>query len=100
MEVQENGAHTPQGVTLPRRVTVAELLSSRYDSHINNTESRPDVWGERVSGVDKIRTEDGHELLLQSDGQQSPPRAGWVILLTSGSDQDGFSWTLYGMPPK
>ena len=40
---------------------------------------------------------DGSTITLLSDGQQSPPKAGWVVLLYEGSEQDGYRWTLYGI---
>ena len=76
-----------------RRVTVAEVVSSRYPSN-----SRPAKWDERVSGIDTVRTTEGKILKLLSDGQQSPPLPGWCVLLRSGDDVQGFEWTLYGIP--
>lgn len=76
-----------------KRVTVSEIVSSRYPSN-----TRPEKWDERRSGVDTIRTSDGQILKLLSDGQQSPPLPGWSILLRGGDDVRGFEWTLYGIP--
>ena len=81
--------------SLPTRVTVKEILASRYDSRGHE---RPADWGERVAGADSVRTSDGQVVRLASDGQQSPPQPGWVIMLTDGNAADGYAWTLYGMP--
>lgn len=78
---------------LPERVTVTAIVSSRYRGHV-----RPQSWDDRKAGVDTIQTSDGRTLKLQSDGQQSPPQVGWVILLSGGDDISGYLWTLYAMP--
>ena len=80
-------------VTLPRRVTVSELLSSRYVDGV-----RPQSWDERKDGFDSIRTTDGELITLYSSGQQTPPPAGWVLLLREDAVENSFTWTLYGMP--
>lgn len=77
---------------LPARVRVSKIVSSRY-----NDNTRPLVWDERKSGQDVIETQDGLKIALQSDGGQSPPKAGWTILLRSGDANQGYDWTLYGM---
>ena len=77
---------------LPARVVVAETVSGRYDSG-----SRPENWDDRVSGTDVIRTSDGVTVTLQSDGMQSTPDSGWVLMLTDGDNEKGFHWTLYGL---
>lgn len=79
---------------LRKRVTVKKVLSSRYA-----TSSRPSSWDERKDGIDCIRTTSGEEIKLLSNGQQSTPKEGWVILLQDGSEEKGFTWTLYGIPP-
>lgn len=88
--------------SLPKKVQVKELISSRYDDLYEEgvlpQGARPQVWDNRVAGTDVIRIEAGEELLLKSSGQQSPPQAGWTLMLTGG-DTDGYTWTLYGMPP-
>lgn len=86
-----HGATEPE--RLPVKVTVVKLVKSRYPNA-----RRPVTWDERRAGVDVVETDQGGELLLQSDGQQSPPREGWVIVLTGGNATEGFRWTLYGMP--
>lgn len=79
----------------PRRVTVGRVIASRYSDE--QAAERPFVWDERRDGVDTIETTDGEVLELWSEGMQSPPKPGWVILLR---DQvaDGCSWTLYALP--
>lgn len=77
----------------PRKVVVASIVKSRYPQN-----RRPDSWDKRVAGADVVRTSDGSELILQSDGGQAPPQIGWVIMLTSGNHERGYEWTLYGLP--
>lgn len=77
---------------LPVRVTVDALLSSRYPDGL-----RPDSWDDRVAGNDLIKA-GGKTIKLRSDGGQSPPQPGWVILLTEGDGSSGYLWTLYGIP--
>jgi hypothetical protein len=79
--------------SLPRQVSVAEVIRSRYPY-----EDRPLSWDERIEGIDVIRTSDDEVIRLFSDGMQSPPKKGWVVVLTGGSDESGYSWTLYGIP--
>jgi len=76
---------------------VAELVSSRYGVSDAPTSARPMSWDDRVAGFDVIRTTDGHTLKLASDGQQSPPDKGWIILLSAGDLEQGYRWTLYGL---
>ena len=78
---------------LPLKVTVSKLVSSRYPNA-----RRPVAWDERRAGVDVVETDGCRQVKLLSDGQQSPPREGWVIVLTDGDQTDGYRWTLYGMP--
>jgi hypothetical protein len=83
----------------PHRVTVEALLSSRYGKE----GGRPLSWDARMEGVDRVRTSEGDEVLLISDGQQSAPQPGWTILLTQGVSVEGsegecaYTWTLYGL---
>jgi len=79
---------------LPCRVQVSSIESSRYPP----THERPSSWDRRVDGIDVVRTTEGQVLPLQSDGQQSPPKDGWIILITAGDEQSGYIWTLYGIP--
>ncbi len=78
---------------LLKKVTVAEIVSSRYVSG-----QRPDQWERRAPGSDVVRLSDGSVLNLLSDGGQSPPQPGWTIMLTGGDSAQGFRWTLYGIP--
>lgn len=87
--------------TLPRKVLVKALVSSRYDdlysSHKLVCGGRPESWDDRVAGTDIIKTEEGEQIILQSNGQQSPPIPGHVLMLQDGDSARGFSWTLYGL---
>ncbi len=86
---------------LPQRIKVQALLQSRYSVEQCNDFSglnRPANWDNRVSGQDQILTTEGHEILLRSNGAQSTPKVGWVLLLTSGNPAEGYDWTLYGIP--
>lgn len=78
---------------LPTRVSVAEIVSSRYPNH-----QRPLSWDKRVEGIDVIRTDDGRLLRLLSDGGQSPPAKGWGLVISEGDAEHGYRWTLYSMP--
>jgi len=78
---------------LPVRLTVGEIVSSRYPDN-----KRPESWEARRAGLDVVRTEDGRTLRLASDGGQSPPQPGWVIMVTEGDLDAGYRWTLYGLP--
>lgn len=81
----------------PARVEVTELLSSRYDTAENPKRLRPQEWEERLAGVDVVRVSGGHTVRLQSSAMQSPPKPGWVLMLTDGNEADGYAWTLYGL---
>lgn len=96
---------TPTMITkLPARIQVGELLSSRYgtDPHpsdfLDDGLPRPLSWDARVRGVDVIKTVDGATLRLSSSAMQTPPQPGWVLVLTHGSADAGYHWTLYGLP--
>ncbi len=80
--------------TLPRRIRVQEVLDARYPDR-----QRPLSWDLRKNGIDRIRTAEGESLNLLSDGGQSVPKPGWVLLLTDGDAAIGYRWTLYGLPP-
>ncbi len=85
---------------LPRKITVKKLINSRYKDGI-----RPISWDNRFSGIDKVITDDGEELTLLSDGGQSTPAPGWILMLTKndslqakdGTNLEGLAWTLYGI---
>lgn len=78
---------------LPARIAVAELVDSRYVDG-----KRPEQWEKRLEGIDLIKSEEGAVLKLWSDGGQSPPQAGWGIVLVSGDATRGYNWTLYSLP--
>ena len=80
-------------VSLPKRVIVSRVLESRYPEH-----RRPESWDERRAGTDVVLSSEQEQLKLWSDGGQSPPKAGWTIVLTDGSPAQGFKWTLYSVP--
>lgn len=83
---------------LPRRIRVAEVFFARYQPG-----TRPVIWDERVSGVEKVRTESGESVTLFSSGMQSTPAPGWELFLTRRypgyvrGDEAAFEWTLYGV---
>lgn len=79
---------------LPRRVTVAQVLQSRYAPG-----RRPGSWDARREGIERIRTTSGEELELFSTGGQSSPAPGWELLLTEPRDT-AVEWTLYGLKPE
>lgn len=90
-------------MSLPRRIRVSEVLSSRYQPG-----ARPVSWDERTIGLEQVKTEVGESLNLYSNGGQSSPDIGWELLLTEElqlaapepSLQKAYSWTLYGIKPK
>ena len=79
------------------KLLVSELVSSRYDGV--TASRRPNSWDERCAGFDEVRVSDGRIIRLASSAMQSPPKPGWVIVLTGGTGTDGYSWTLYGITP-
>ena len=109
---------------LPVKVTVARIISHRYEENesgavtakpstgaadpseyyssesylSDNKHLRPSSWDHRTAGADIIETTTGATIPLVSDGMQSPPAVGWVIMLMSGDSESGYRWTLYGMP--
>ena len=90
-----------EALQAPAKITVKTLDSSRYapsSSVEGQSAERPSLWDSRKSGIDVVTTTSDLKIKLQSDGQQSPPREGWVLMLTGGDAAAGFTWTLYGMP--
>jgi hypothetical protein len=84
---------------LPRRVEVRRAIASRYGSLSGQTPgaTRPDSWDDRRPGIDLVETAAGERIHLRSDGGQSVPKPGWIVMLTSGDDATGYGWTLYGI---
>lgn len=82
----------------PARIQVTEVLSSRYDSVTSREPGRPLEWDRRLSGVDLVRASGGQTVKLRSSAMQSPPKPGWVLMLTGGNETEGYVWTLYGLP--
>jgi hypothetical protein len=86
-----------------RRVNVEKVVSSRYcqrgaEQSGMGWPERPDSWDQRLGGLDVIIVDGGETLRLASTPMQSPPKPGWVLMLTGGDAGQGFTWTLYGMP--
>lgn len=88
--------------SLPKKITVKETVSSRYDDlyrdGILERGVRPAVWEHRRAGQDVVVAESGERLALMSDGQQSPPQPGWILMIIGGDADEGYCWTLYGLP--
>ena len=103
---QPTPAHLPQVVR--GKVKVTEVVTSRYDDSGGNrtapggaaSASRPASWDIRRSGIDTVRTADGGLVRLRRTGAPSVPQPGWVLVITGGDAQEGFTWTLYGLPPR
>jgi hypothetical protein len=84
----------------PARVQVVETVASRYPREHGSgtgTEARPANWDSRKEGIDTVRISSGETVRLRSSAMQSPPRPGWILMLTGGTDAEGYSWTLYGI---
>jgi hypothetical protein len=98
-------AHTDKSLRISAKVTVAEVVLSRYASTIQASSrgvqggSRPSSWDQRQEGLDVIRAVGGETIKLKSSAMQSTPKPGWIIVLTGGTEHDGYSWTLYGITP-
>jgi hypothetical protein len=108
-ETQKDSSEAAKPMQLPARLQVAEVLESRYSSESERSQifkdqwfvpelNRPMSWDDRRGGVDVVRVAGGEVVRLLSSGMQSVPKPGWVIILTSGSEEGGYSWTLYGLP--
>ncbi len=87
-------------LSLHAKVQVDSVLSSRYEQSPQQGApgSRPPGWDERREGLDTVQTSSGEVLRLFSTGAQSVPKPGWVIVITGGSFEEGYTWTLYGIP--
>jgi hypothetical protein len=86
---------THASVKFPHRIEVLRLVESRYGS--GDWHERPTSWDERVGGIDICESVEGDTLRLLSSPMQSPPKSGWILMLTGGDSNQGYSWTLYGM---
>ncbi len=87
-------------MNLPQRIKVQAVIKSRYNSEMFTDFSglsRPANWDDRKSGLEQVLTSNGEQIALRSGGAQSTPKEGWVLLLTAGSDEEGYEWTLYGI---
>jgi hypothetical protein len=82
-------------VVAPCRVQVERLVSSRYSDGLAS--SRPQDWDGREAGVDVVEILGGSHIRLLSSPMQSPPKPGWILMLTGGNEGQGFLWTLYGI---
>jgi hypothetical protein len=86
-------------ITPPCRVQVQGVVSSRYDDVSARKPKRPNSWDERIEGIDVVELVGGGTIRLHSSPMQSPPKAGWILLLSGGNAGQGFTWTLYGIAP-
>ncbi len=89
---------------VPCTVQVCEVVSNRYGVAPRQGEAefglnRPLDWEARKEGVDVVTTLCGRTIPLRSGGGQSVPQAGWKVHLTGGNESEGYTWTLYGIPP-
>jgi hypothetical protein len=98
-------APTEKNLPISAKVGVAEVLLSRYGGAASAScsgvqgVSRPTSWDQRLEGIDVIRAVGGETVKLKSSAMQSTPKPGWIIVLTGGTEHDGYSWTLYGITP-
>jgi len=83
---------------LHAKVCVSEVVSSRYGT--SHGAPRPLLWDERREGIDVVRVEGGATITLKSSAMQSTPKPGWILVLTGGSEREGYTWTLYGITPR
>ena len=90
--------HGQGSLHLHAKVRVGEVVSSRYGP--KNLGERPLLWDERREGVDVVTIEGGETITLKSSAMQSPPKPGWILVLTGGSHVTGYTWTLYGITPR
>ena len=96
-----NSAHQNDGqraLHVHAKVCVVEVVSSRYGT--SDGGARPLLWDERHEGFDIVRIEGGETLTLKSSAMQSTPKPGWILVLTGGSQSEGYTWTLYGITPR
>lgn len=88
---------TPLIVVPPCRVQVARVVSSRYSGQ--SVVERPQDWEARKGGIDEVEIIGGATIRLASSPMQSPPKPGWILMITGGDADNGFVWTLYGLAP-
>lgn len=89
-----SGSHSEKALHATAKVSVEEVLSSRYGlGHAD----RPQSWDQRREGIDVIGALGGASIRLRSSPMQSTPKPGWIIVLTGGSECEGYTWTLYGI---
>ena len=89
---------------VPCTIQVKNVVSNRYGIAPRQGDAefelnRPLSWEERIEGIDSVSTACGHVVPLRSGGGQSVPQPGWKLYLTGGNSQEGYTWTLYGIPP-
>ena len=95
MNVESPSCSSVAGIVVPHRVQVLRLVRSRYAPVLGA--ERPASWDARTGGADVIETLDGRQITLVSSPMQSPPKVGWILMLTAGDEAHGFQWTLYGL---
>lgn len=100
----ESSSSDRRDLELFAKIQVAEVVSSRYGDDADclmadKLGSKPANWEDRREGVDTVRTTGGEVLRLLSVGGQAVPKPGWVLVVTGGSFEQGYRWTLYGIPP-
>lgn len=87
------------------KIRISEIVSSRYGNEQVaegcgvELSRRPFLWDEREEGIDTVRTDGGEVVRLRSSAMQSIPKPGWIVVLTGGTEREGYTWTLYGLPP-
>ena len=96
-------SHGEKALAMKAKVCVEDVVASRYGLSVKPASSggkrseRPQSWDDRKEGIDVVRAFGGDTIKLKSSAMQSTPKPGWVIVLTGGSEQEGYSWTLYGI---
>lgn len=88
----------PTDIHVHAKVCVIGVVSSRYGRFSGG--KRPLRWDDRVEGREVVKVDDGHEVTLISSAMQSTPKPGWILVLTGGSEREGYTWTLYGIAPR
>lgn len=90
---------------LPKKISIKEVVSSRYE-----VGQRPTSWDKRRAGLEVVKTEEGEVINLYSNGGQSSPHPGWELLLMKNVDYtavaeqsenapsiSAYTWTLYAV---